>query len=557
MLERLTVENYALIDKLELTPGEGLSIITGETGAGKSIMLGALSLLLGERADTRVIADKERKSIVEASFCDIDKDTACAVREVDPEWDATSLIVRREILPTGRSRTFLNDSPIKLTDLSSITRRLVDIHSQHSNAMLSMPEQQLRLVDIMAFNEDLLVDYRSTFRSYVELRQRIKHMRALNEQTRANREMYEFQLAQLDKLNPKPGELETVERRFDILSDSEDIKSYLSEAAYLLGGGDEGGALGRVDSALASLRQVDLSLFENLSEGEPGLVSRMQQIRIELKDILESVESIEADIDGDPAELAKVTARMNRLYEANRQFKISETDGLVKLREELRSKLVAMNSESDISEMETRLRSLAHTLKEKADRLTESRRKAASDFARKLEDTARPLGLPNIRFEVEMTTGKLTRDGQDIVEFFCSFNKNMPMSAMTKVASGGEIARVMLCIKEIVAGTTHQPTVIFDEIDTGVSGEIADKMGKMMRDMGRNMQVLTITHLPQVAAKGERHFKVFKHDRSDRTVSEVRQLSAEERVAEIAGMLSGEVLNEAAFDAAKVLLANT
>lgn len=563
MLTQLSVENYALIDSLRLAPAAGFSVVTGETGAGKSIMLGALSLLLGDRADTRVIADKERKSVTEAIFTDIDPETSELITAIDPEWDGTELIVRREISPSGRSRAFINDTPVRLADLAAVTSRLVDIHSQHSNIYLSEPKHQLEIIDTMAGDANVLAEYRQVFSDYLDIRNHIRDLKEANDKIRANRAMYEFQLEQLDRLKPKAGELEAVEKRFDLLSDAEEIREHLSEASFLLSGSDKS-ALNAISDAIADLGKIDLSLFEDKSKygdtlmtdvAENPLITRLRDVYVELKDIAETVEGYNSDVEADPSELARVSARMNQLYEANKQFHITEPDGLVRLHEDIKARLAAINGEEeDVAALEAEMRSIGKQLKEKAASLSEIRRIAASEFAALLEDTARPLGLPNIRFEVEMESGKLTRDGADTVRFLCSFNKNMPLSEMQKVASGGEISRLMLSIKAIVAGRMKQPTVIFDEIDTGVSGEIAYKMAEMMKDMSRDMQVMAITHLPQVAAKGDVQFKVYKRDTEERTVSALKLLSAEERVDEIAGMLSGSRIDEAARQNARSLL---
>lgn len=563
MLTQLSVENYALIDSLRLAPAAGFSVVTGETGAGKSIMLGALSLLLGDRADTRVIADKERKSVTEAIFTDIDPETSELITAIDPEWDGTELIVRREISPSGRSRAFINDTPVRLADLAAVTSRLVDIHSQHSNIYLSEPKHQLEIIDTMAGDANVLAEYRQVFSDYLDIRNHIRALKEANDKIRANRAMYEFQLEQLDRLKPKAGELEAVEKRFDLLSDAEEIREHLSEASFLLSGSDKS-ALNAISDAIADLGKIDLSLFEDKSKygdtlmtdvAENPLITRLRDVYVELKDIAETVEGYNSDVEADPSELARVSARMNQLYEANKQFHITEPDGLVRLHEDIKARLAAINGEEeDVAALEAEMRSIGKQLKEKAASLSEIRRIAASEFAALLEDTARPLGLPNIRFEVEMESGKLTRDGADTVRFLCSFNKNMPLSEMQKVASGGEISRLMLSIKAIVAGRMKQPTVIFDEIDTGVSGEIAYKMAEMMKDMSRDMQVMAITHLPQVAAKGDVQFKVYKRDTEERTVSALKLLSAEERVDEIAGMLSGSRIDEASRQNARSLL---
>lgn len=563
MLTRLYISNFALIETLELVPAKSLSIITGETGAGKSIMLGALGLLLGDRSDSAVTTNKDTKTVVEAEFDNIPADAADAVRKIDPDWDGGSLILRREIAPNGRSRAFLNDSPVKISSLSEICRSLVDIHSQHSNMLLSLPANQLHLIDAFADNASLLADYREEFRSYILLRNTIREIREENEKNSSSRRIYEFQLEELKKLNPKRGELEAVERRFDLLSDAEDIRENLGAACNAIDGGSPS-LLSLMTEAMDAVAHVDMSLFEGeikpiVADGmtidDFSVAERLRQTYIELKDIAETLEGYASQVDADPTELSSVTARMNALYAARKQFKTADADGLVDLREQLEKKLAMLNSESgDLEDLERKAKASAVRLKAKADRLSESRHKGAERFERLLTERARPLGLPNLQFKVDFQHGKFSREGADSVAFLTSFNKNMPMQQMSKVASGGELSRLMLSIKAIMADKMNLPTVIFDEIDTGVSGEIADKMGSMMKEMGASSQIIAITHLPQVASKGERHFKVYKQDNEQRTVSAVRCLDPKERVAEIAGMLSGETLTDEALAAARKLL---
>lgn len=552
MLESLIIKNYALIDDVSLRFAPGFTIVTGETGAGKSIMLGALSLLLGERAETKAIADKSRKSVIEATFTAPDPALKNVFDVNGLEWNESELIARREISPSGRSRAFINDTPVTLPTLSAITGNLVDIHSQHSNILMSQSSSHLAIIDSYAGNADLLAGYKADFARYVALRGKIKRIKEKIEKNRENRDFIVFQLEQLDKIRPKDGELKTIEQEFDMLSDADQIREDLGEAYNYLDGGEN-----NINSFFAgvidSLQQVNLDLFEE--DGGVELMRRIENLRIELKDISETIADYLDKVDSDPARLAKVTARMNQIYDAIKRFKVADEKELIELHNDLHQKLDAIdNGDVDIADLETEAKALGKELKAKADQLSESRKKSALQFALELTDTAIPLGLPNLKFEVEFTAGKLTPDGQDSVEFMCSFNKNHPLQAMSKVASGGEIARLMLSIKSIMAKCMNLPTVIFDEVDTGVSGEIADKMGAMMRSMGKEMQVLAITHLPQVAAKGNSHFKVYKTDSEERTVSHVRMLDNEERVRELAGMLSGSSVNEAALLNARILL---
>lgn len=554
MLESLIIKNYALIDDLNLRFKRGLSIVTGETGAGKSIMLDALSLLLGERADSKAISDKSRKSVIEAVFSNPDKTLRKFFDSNGLEWNPSELIVRREVSPSGRSRAFVNDTPVTLPVLSSITGNLVDIHSQHSNIVLSQSSSHLAIIDAFAGNSEKLSSYQADFSSYVALRSRIKKIKGQIEKNRENREFIAFQLEQLDKLKPKNGELRQVEQEFDMLSDSDQIREDLGSAYNCFESGDRSiNAL--LAEATDSISRVNLSLFGEDVEEE--LMSRLENLRIELKDITETVYDYLDRVDSDPARLAKVTSRMNQIYEAIKRFKVVDEEGLVKLHAELRGKLDAIdNGDVDVETMEKEARRLAKVLKVKADELTDIRREAAERLSVLITETAMPLGLQNLQFRISLVQGKLTSDGQDTADFICSFNKNLEMQPMGKVASGGELARLMLSLKSIMAKCMNMPTVIFDEVDTGVSGEIADKMGDMMKRMGKEMQVLAITHLPQVASKGDCHFKVYKTDNAIRTVSHVKELDYDGRIKELAAMLSGSKINDAALLNAKTLLDN-
>lgn len=553
MLSRLSIRNYALIDSLRLDFPTGLSIITGETGAGKSIMLGALSLLLGARADTRVIADPSAKSVVEARFSNPSPSHRALFESHQLEWDPEETIVRREVSASGRSRAFINDSPVNLQVLSEVVPLFVDIHSQNSTHSLMQGSRQLEVIDAFAGNDSLLEAYHAEFNEYRRLHSAIRRRREQLESDRRNMAIIAFQLEQLDKLDPKPGELESIEKEFDILSDADDIRERLG-SAYSLLDASESSVLASLAEAADSLRHVDFSLFSS-PDSDAEIMERIEQVNIELKDIAETLRDYYDSVDADPSRLSRISKRMNQLYEAEKYFKISEKDGLVKLRESLREQADSVGSgDSDLAEMEAEARRKARQLKMKANELSERRARAATAFSTLLMSTASPLGLPNLRFEVSISQGKLAADGQDSVEFICCFNKNQTPQPVSKVASGGELSRLMLSVKCIMAGRMEMPTVIFDEIDTGVSGEIADKMGEMMRSMATDKQVLSITHLPQVAAKGANHFYVYKEDSESRTVSNVRLLSPDERLREIARMISGSSVTREALDAAGSLL---
>ena len=561
MLKTLRITNYALIDRLELEFGPGLTIITGETGAGKSIMLGALSLLLGGRADTRVIGDSSRKSEVEAIFVDVDPELRPVFDERGIEWvdadsdgrDGNEVIIRREISASGRSKVYINDRSVTLLTLSLVASRLIDIHSQHANAKLSDPAEQLRVVDLLSDNKAQLAEYRKEFAAYVDIRRRLKALREEMSKSAENADFMKFQLEQLDKLKPRRGELVETERRFEVLSDADEIRDRLRTMGAMLGTGDSG-ALTLISEAGAEAGKVDFSLFGKEAENA-DIPRRLASLSVELKDIYETVCDMAEEVDSDPAGLARLSARMNSYYEAVKNFRVKEADELVDLRDELRRKLSDIGGEgTELPQLEELSRLAARRLKRVAAALTESRTVGAERLSRLITETARPLGLSNLTFQARLSTAKLGPAGQDYMEFLWSFNKNGRMQPLADVASGGEVSRMMLSLKAILAGKMNLPTIIFDEVDTGVSGEIADKMGAMMRDMGVDMQVLVITHLPQVAAKGNAHFKVFKHDDESRTFTNVKRLSDDERVREIASMLSGSEVTGSALAAARDLM---
>ncbi len=547
MLQKLIIRNYALIDEVEIDFSEGLSIITGETGAGKSIMLGALGLLLGERADNKAISDRSRKTMVEATFL---------IDATDPQTGLPvmgELIVRREISPSGRSRAFIDDSPVTLVQLSECTSHLLDIHSQHANLSLNSREGQLRIIDAMADTEQLLADSKGEFRKYVTLRSKIRNLREAKVKNLEKRSYIELQLQGLNKLKPRRGEQEEVERRFEMLSEADEIREYLTAAHYSLAS-DNDGAMTMVRQAIDALESFNLQAVDPTPE-EESLITRLNSLYIELKDIAYTAEQLAESVESNPALLAQTGARMRAYYEAVKSLGVDNGDDLVDLRDELEQQLHLIDSDdSETKELEHEARAVAKHLKELADELSGKRRDAALLFSERLTERAIPLGLQNLKFSVAVAEGKLTSDGQDMIEFTCSFNKNGALMPMAATASGGELSRLTLCIKSLMAEKMEMPTVIFDEIDTGVSGEIADKMGRMMLEMSKMMQIITITHLPQVAAKGIRHYKVYKRDTEERTISAVSELSQEERVREIAGMLSGERLTDAALQAARVLL---
>lgn len=555
MIRQLSIYNYALIDSVELSLNEGLTILTGETGAGKSVMMGAISLLMGERADSKVLANREGKAVIEGFFDSVSPSIKGIFEANDLDWNDGQIIVRREISANGRSRAFINDTPVTLPLLTEVASGLVDIHSQHSNRLLSKPEYQLSIIDSIADNADLLADYKKDFTRFVGLRNKIRRLREAIERNRENRELRAFQFEQLTKINPKRGELEEVEKDYDILSDADDLRSRINQAAFLISLADNS-ALSIIGDAGASIDGIDFSLFDSCGiEAQPGIMERLRNVYIELKDIGDTLSRIASGIESDPSRLAKADERLKELYEAVKRFKMADYDKLVDLFDSLKKeKEGGAENLDELNLLESEARKLSDVLKEKAELISISRKKAAEKFEEILTNDARPLGLKNLRFTVNFSVGKLTLEGKDTVEFLCAFNKNQPLMPLSQTASGGEMARLTLCIKAITANKLKLPTVIFDEIDTGVSGDIADRMGSMMADIASGMQVFAITHLPQVAVKGKSHLLVYKNDEGERTISHVKVLDKDERVKEIARMLSGKEINEAALKNARALL---
>lgn len=556
MIKRLRINNYALIESIDIELDKGLSIITGETGAGKSILLGALALLSGERADNKIISDKTQKTIVEALFSNLPDDLKELMVKNDLDWNPDEMIVRRELSSSGRSRAFVNDTPVNLGIIAEIMSRLIDIHSQHENLFLAEPANRLRIIDEFSDSKIILEEYRELFANYLSLRSKIKKLKDRIEKNKAETEFVSFQLEQLEKLKPKEGELKQVEKLYELLSDADAIQESLGEACNLIDG-NEFSILSNISALSGIISRLNSSVFENEAESE-DLVSRLKDIRIELKDISDTIRSRYDGMESDPQKLEKVSSRMSQLYDAIRRFKVNDEKGLVDYYKSLKEKSASLDTDPDmLHDLEKEAKGLAIVLKEKADKLSDIRKSGAEKLGALIQEQARPLGLPNIKFEVEVKSTKLTPDGKDFISFRCSFNKNHALQDIEKIASGGELSRVVLALKAIMAGNTGMSTMIFDEIDTGVSGEIADKMGNMMRDIAHDFQVITITHLPQVASKGKTHFKVYKTDDEEKTKSHIKLLEGQDRVKEIAGMLSGEKINDSALSNAEFLLKNS
>lgn len=555
MLTHLYISRYALIDTLDVEFTPGLSTITGETGAGKSIMLGALSLLLGQRADSRKAAPAaEGKTVVEGTF-DISSFPHLTALLEECELDAAEdslMILRREIAPTGRSRAFINDSPVSLQVMNRVASHLIDIHSQHANLLLANPAWQLNLIDAYADNAAERRAYRELYEAYRSLRSRIATLKTSAAHARENEEFIAFRLEHLRKLKPEEGELERLEARQQILADAGSISENIAEARALLADSDVG-ILDSLAQVINALHRVNPAIFAD----DPELTSRVESARIDLADIASSLEDYLDRVEADPSELERTEARIDELYEAQRRFNVASEAELIELHKALEKEYAMLtDDDTDIPALEQELHALGARLKEAAAKLRQTRIDSIETISRLLLELARPLGLANLRLAFSITTAKLTSTGGDMPSLLVAFNKNQELRPVEQVASGGEISRLMLCLKALMARRMQLPTIIFDEVDTGVSGDIADRMGALMRTMSADMQVLTITHLPQVAAKGASQYKVYKSDTADATHTHMRRLTPEEREEEIAAMLSGADTSEAARHNARELLRN-
>lgn len=554
MLNSLHISNYALIDNIDIRFHAGLNIITGETGGGKSIILGALSLLLGERADLRSIGNIERKSVIEAEF-DIKDNVGLRnyCRENDIEADDDVMIMRREISPTGRSRSFINDTPVRLEDMKEVGLRLVDIHSQHQNQLLSSPDFQLRIIDSLADNGKSLNEFSELYSSYKTALHKLKATKSAIAKDRENADFMQFQLQRLDELDLQPGEADTLEAEREQIAEAADARERFNEVLMALSAG-ETNALSLLSDATGALENILVHL-----PVEAEVKERLDNMMTELADIADTIEEAASAFPADlSSDLEAIERRLRRIEDVKDRQGVSSADELIQVRTRLQCRLQRLeDSESILKELEQEARKAKKLAVEQAARITAARKRAAEEFAAVLRETAMPLGMKNLVCEIAVEPSDMSATGADNIEFRFAFNKNQVPVAVGSVASGGEISRMMLSIKSIIAHRMSLPTIIFDEVDTGVSGDVADRMGRMMRDIGENIQVITITHLPQVAAKGEHHFKVFKHDTDTSTVTHIKELSRAERTDELALMLSGDSTNPASRAAAEELLASS
>ena len=554
MLKKLDIRNFTLIDHLEMALYPGFSVITGETGAGKSIVIGAIGLLLGNRADAKQVKRGCDKCIIEATFdlsiyhSDVLKDF---FEDNDLDYEPEECLLRREVNANGKSRAFINDTPVTLALMRELGEQLIDVHSQHQNLLLSKEDFQLNVVDIIARDRQQLADYRAAFAEYRSAQRRLEELREQIATSRDNEDFLRFQQKELSEADLASGEQEQLEQEAELMSHAEDIKRALHEADYGLSG-DDTGIVNLTRSIAAQLRSV-ADVYPEAQE----LAERLESCFVELKDISQEIASKVDDVEYDPQRFNLITQRLDTIYTLQQKFHVQTVDELLDRLNGINAQLDNIdNSDEELQELERSVEKLHAVCVEKASVLTDMRRKSATVVEQELSKLLVPLGIPKVRFKVDVSPADLSTNGADKVMFLFSANSSTDMQPVSQVASGGEIARVMLSLKAMISKAIGLPTIIFDEIDTGVSGRVAEQMAHIMRDMGKaNRQVLCITHLPQIAAAGSTHYKVAKQETEQGTVSTMMQLSDEQRITEIAQMLSGSDVSQAAVDNAKSLLA--
>lgn len=551
MLQSIYIQNYALIDKLDIDFTSGFSVITGETGAGKSIILGAIGLLLGQRADIKAIKNASSKCIVEARFRIASYNMEEFFIRNDIDFDPEECILRREVSINGKSRAFINDTPASLTQMKLLGEKLIDIHSQHQNLLLNKEGFQLNILDILAQDDKDVKVYVNLYNKYRKICHELEEFILQADKSRQDEDYILFQLEQLEEAQLQEGEQSALEKEAETLSHSEDIKAGLYKAEQLIDG-DEGGTLSLTKECIQALQSID-RVYTPAQEW----TERLNSCYIELKDLGMEIRGAQEEVEFNPNRLEYVNERLNLIYSLQQKHRTDTIEGLIELTDHYRKQLNAITSFDDrIEELNQQKAQLYMQVIKQGEVLTQLRTQAARYIESQMEALLIPLGMPNVRFAVELTPRKEPDSkGMDSVTFLFSANKNGTLQNVASIASGGEIARVMLSLKAMIAGAVKLPTIIFDEIDTGVSGSIAEKMALIMQDMGRqNRQVISITHLPQIAARGIAHYKVYKEDTETGTNSHIRRLSDEERIKEIANMLSGSTLTEAAMNNARALL---
>ena len=550
MIKKLSVSNYTLIDELHIDFSAGFSVITGETGAGKSIILGALSLILGQRADLKSLRRSGEKAVIEGVFDIASYHLRDFFDENELDYDEGECILRREILPSGKSRAFINDTPVSLAQLKTLGEQLIDIHSQHQNMLLADSRFQLRVVDTMAGDAALLADYREHYRRW---RERLQAYTRLQEENRSGREEEDYlryQLTQLDEAHLQEGEQEELEAELQTLQHAEEIKNELAVLQEFLHA-EETGVVSLLNATLSRMRALS-RLYPEVDEW----AGRLESDYIDLKDIASTVDRSQENLNMDPERLAWVENRLDTYYSLQQKHRLASAAELLALRDSFAERLTRIeNYDEELAALKHEVDEAESQVRNLAEQLTRVRRQSAANISSTLTERVKPLGMPHLQFEIEVSTRpQFDETGGDAIRFLFSANKNQPLQPVSEVASGGEISRLMLSLKALVAHAMALPTIVFDEVDTGVSGEIADKMARIMREMSRCMQVISITHLPQVAAWGQTHYRVYKSDTATATATHLVRLTDSERVEEIARMLSGSSLTAAALDNARELL---
>ena len=550
MLKQLYIKNFTLIDELDIQLFPGFSVITGETGAGKSIILGALSLLLGQRADSRSIKSGCDRCIIEAHFDLSRYQLESLFADNDIDYDHEDCIFRRELTSTGKSRSFINDTPVSLAVMKSIGQQLVDIHSQHQNLLLQEEDFQLNVVDIIAQDGKQLSDYQQAFKDYQTARKAVVRMEEELAKAAENEDFMRFQYNELREANLEPGQQEELEQESETLSHVEDIKEALFNAEGILSGEEA--------NLVESLREVSrtLSGIKGVFADVAEVTERIDSCYIELKDIAAEVSQLSSHVDYDPKRLDFINDQLGIIYSLEKKHRVETVEELITLRNQLKEQLSHLdNSSEEMDILRQQEKAAREKALKKASELNALRLKAAQKVEKEMKNRLVPLGIPNIGFVVDITQTEMTEKGTDKVAFLFSANTSTAMQPVAQIASGGEIARVMLSLKAMISGTVKLPTIIFDEIDTGVSGRVAEMMAKIMQEMGQtDRQVISITHLPQIAALGRHHYKVYKEETKEGTKSRMSLLSDEERIQEIAQMLSGSDVTTAAINNAKELL---
>ena len=556
MIRRLHIENYALIEHLDIEFHPGFSVITGETGAGKSIIIGAIGLLLGQRADSKAMKPGANRCVIESTFDLSAYQLDSFFSENNFDFDGAECIIRRELTASGKSRAFINDTPASLSQLKEIGEQLIDVHSQHKNLLLGKEDFQLNILDIVATHQTLLDEYRDAYKAYKASVRELESVQEEAKRSREDEDYLRFQVEQLANENLQEDEQAELEAEQETLEHAEDIKSALYTAANLLQSSIDGAdALSLLKQGLSALRSIS-SVYVTANE----LAERLDSCYIELKDVAEELEGNAEDVEYNPQRLEQVNERLNTIYTLQKKHGVDTVGELLALQEELEEKLMRItHSDEMLEELRQKVDAQHKQCLQLAEQLSKERQRLAKQVEQEMQERLLPLGMPNVQFKCSVIVhpSELTPTGYDQVQFLFNANKSGDLKPVSQIASGGEIARVMLSLKALIAGAVKLPTIIFDEIDTGVSGSIAEKMARIMQEMGQHeRQVISITHLPQIAAMGAHHYKVYKEDTEDATLSHIVPLTAEQRVEEIAHMLSGEKLTQAALDNARSLLDN-